>query len=334
MPLRRPTHVLWLALLTAIVGLTVGSAQASLSPQQKLMAKRAAELDAYRKLAERIMGLEISSETSVRDFVTESDAIATHVETFIKGVRFTDTRYYDDGTAEVDAAVTIQQVVEELKRTHDEVYDGRRWKKEHFEEITRRTERKVIEVTGAGAARAESGLDAPADAPIIERSTRRTQPTALPPIYRDYPPAERLKARRAAELDAYRKLVERIYGLEIASDTFVRDFVTESDAIEAATQAKLKGARTVDVRYAPDGVVEVEMAVTIQQVVETVKRVHDEVYDGRRWKKDHFDEIQRRTERRVITVLGTGALDTERYDRREPTGGGTTRISDDVIIVE
>ena len=40
---------------------------AEVTPQQKLMAKRAAQLDAYRMLAERILGLELAGTTTVRD---------------------------------------------------------------------------------------------------------------------------------------------------------------------------------------------------------------------------------------------------------------------------
>ncbi|MBN2448065.1 MAG: hypothetical protein JXO22_15150, partial [Phycisphaerae bacterium] len=41
----------------------------------------------------------------------------------------------------------------------------------------------------------------------------------------------RLKAIRAAELDAKRKLAEQVYGLRLTSETLVRDFVTEHDVI-------------------------------------------------------------------------------------------------------
>src|SRR5688500_9682192 len=59
-----------------------------LSPQQKAMSRRAAQLDAYRLLAERIYGLRVTSDTTVRDFVTEDDRIKTHVEALLRGARF------------------------------------------------------------------------------------------------------------------------------------------------------------------------------------------------------------------------------------------------------
>ncbi len=52
----------------------------------------------------------------------------------------------------------------------------------------------------------------------------------------------KLRAARAAELDAKRRLVEQVYGLSISSTTTVRDFVTENDEIAAQVDAVLAGA--------------------------------------------------------------------------------------------
>ncbi len=65
--------------------------------QNKLLAKRAAEADCYRKLAETVNGVRLNSSTYVRDFVTESDESRTAVNTFVKGIRLGPPRYYDDG---------------------------------------------------------------------------------------------------------------------------------------------------------------------------------------------------------------------------------------------
>ncbi|MFQ5411575.1 MAG: hypothetical protein ACE5EC_04735, partial [Phycisphaerae bacterium] len=62
-------------------------AQKTPDHQNKLLSKRAAEADAYRKLAETVNGLQLTSNTYVRDFVTESDEIRTEVDTFIRGIR-------------------------------------------------------------------------------------------------------------------------------------------------------------------------------------------------------------------------------------------------------
>jgi hypothetical protein len=53
--------------------------------QAKMMAKRAASLDAQRQLAELTKGVQISAGTSVEDFEVTKDIIATRVKGLIKG---------------------------------------------------------------------------------------------------------------------------------------------------------------------------------------------------------------------------------------------------------
>ncbi|NQZ23110.1 MAG: hypothetical protein HRT53_13775 [Colwellia sp.] len=53
--------------------------------QAKMMAKRAATLDAQRQLAEMIKGVQLSAGTSVEDFEVTKDIIATRVRGLLKG---------------------------------------------------------------------------------------------------------------------------------------------------------------------------------------------------------------------------------------------------------
>ncbi len=103
-----------LVLIASVVicGLTQTSYAAMSKGQEKLLAKRAAQADAYRNLAERVYGLQIDSQTYVRDFVAVSDQVRTDVDTFLQGARVTRTRYLPDGTCEVEVEMTIQQLVD------------------------------------------------------------------------------------------------------------------------------------------------------------------------------------------------------------------------------
>lgn len=53
--------------------------------QAKMMARRAAELDAQRQLAETTKGIQISAGTTVEEFEVTSDVIATRVKGLLKG---------------------------------------------------------------------------------------------------------------------------------------------------------------------------------------------------------------------------------------------------------
>ena len=74
----------------------------------RLMALRAAEIDAKRNLLETIEGVRIDSATIVKNFQTESDVIYSRMSGFIRGARrHGDERYNSDGTVEVDVAVPL-----------------------------------------------------------------------------------------------------------------------------------------------------------------------------------------------------------------------------------
>ncbi|MBL4701190.1 MAG: LPP20 family lipoprotein, partial [Phycisphaeraceae bacterium] len=274
--------------------------------QAKLLAKRAAEMDAYRKLAEYLLGLEIQSSTTVKDFTTESDKIAGAVDALVKNVQFTEVRYFDDGTVEVQAQISLRQVITDLKKICDEVYKGGQWKKESFDQIEKNSSQEIIIVIGSGAARATSNVPDPQTTAVV--TNHQAQSAHLPAIFKNYSPNARLQAKRAAEMDAYRKLLEQIQGMKISASTYVRDFVTESDSIKSALVGCIKGARIHDIRYHEDGSVEVEASLTLEQVIKTVKKVCDEVYKGGKWEKHQFDEISRRTQHKAITVLGLGVI--------------------------
>ncbi len=64
---------------------TVDPSKVSSDFQAKMMAKRAAQLDAQRQLAETTKGLQLSAGTTVEDFEVTSDVIATRVKGLIKG---------------------------------------------------------------------------------------------------------------------------------------------------------------------------------------------------------------------------------------------------------
>ena len=81
--------VKWIVSMAVGLGMAAPAvAQVDVSQaQKKALSRRAAEADAYRKLAETVRGLQITSETYVRDFIAESDVIRAEMDEFIRGVR-------------------------------------------------------------------------------------------------------------------------------------------------------------------------------------------------------------------------------------------------------
>ena len=89
---------------------------AQITAQQRLMAKRAAKVDALRNLLETVYGVRIDSSTIVRDFVTQSDVIRARLDAVIQGAQETDYIEQPDGTAEVTVEVTLGRVEDVLGR--------------------------------------------------------------------------------------------------------------------------------------------------------------------------------------------------------------------------
>jgi hypothetical protein len=70
-------------------------------------------------------------------------------------------------------------------------------------------------------------------------------------------PQARPMALRAAQIDAYRNMLEVVNGVRVDSSTTIRDFTVESDIINTQVQGLVKGAKTMKQEYLSDGTVEV-----------------------------------------------------------------------------
>ncbi len=275
-----------------LVGLASAGAQDVSMEQKKLLAKRAAEADAYRKLAEAVYGLQMNSRTYVKDFVAESDDIRGEVDAFVKGVRLGTPTWYEDGSCEVPAEVTVAKVIETLRTAHDRYYKGDEVKTSDFESMTKRIEKKVIKAVGMGAPRPDLPPDLPTG--VIELLGPPPSQASKPPIPEIWlnlgPEAARARmmAIRAARYDAIRKLAERLKGLRLTARTVVRDFVAESDEITTDLNAKLatSGEEVSTYLHNDELIAEVTMRIPTEQVITTIKELH-----SRRYRGDDPDDI-------------------------------------------
>lgn len=97
-----------------------------------LQALRAAEIDAYKQLAKIIVGFEIDSKTTVRDYLLESDDVRARMMAAIYGADLVDYRWDEDGNAFVKMRLRFGEVEDVLNQKLN--YDD-----------------EVIEVEGVGA---------------------------------------------------------------------------------------------------------------------------------------------------------------------------------------
>ncbi|MFB3924815.1 MAG: LPP20 family lipoprotein [Syntrophales bacterium] len=76
-------------------------------------------------------------------------------------------------------------------------------------------------------------------------------------------PQARPMALRAAQVDAYRNLLEIVKGVRVDAATEVRDFTVSNDVIRAQVEGLVKGAQVVKRDYLSDGTVEVTLRMSL-----------------------------------------------------------------------
>jgi len=266
-------------------------------PRERLKATRAAELDADRLLVERIYGLQIDSETTVQDLAETDDAITGAVSATLIGSITTEApEYLDDGRVQVVRAVKIREVIDTLNR----VIKGKRLDDGSFATTSdnikteRKTNDKIIDVMGNAAIPGSEGH-------------------------------QKIMAKRAAEMDAYRRLAGRMMGVRIDAETTVRDFALENDEILASLSQTLKAATPTAITYSKsDGTCSVTMEIKIKDVIRTLKKKTI----GNTSKTTIKDEDSERT----FSETGVGAMrDVAMGDA--PSGGSPSESSEEVELI-
>lgn len=75
--------------------------------QQKLMAMRAAQLDAYRNLAEQVYGFRVWGNTAISAFATQNDVVRSYVDAFVRGARVVNMTAIADGNWEATVELEV-----------------------------------------------------------------------------------------------------------------------------------------------------------------------------------------------------------------------------------
>lgn len=284
------------------------------------MARRAAEADAFRKLAESIYGIRLNDRTYVRDFVAESDEIHGELEAFIRGARLGEPTYSEDGVCEVPAELRVTEVLEALRSARRGDGADAQVSNAEFEAVLRTHERDVIRVVGAAVSRPDLPPSLPRGVaeklgPPVGGAAPQGPPT-IPAVWMRVSPQARLMAIRAARLDAMRRLAERIAGLRLTSQTDVLDLVTQRDEITTALETHLAGTEEAAV-YLHDQelIAEVKLAVPGEKVVELVKEVTTR--QGRELSPDAAQRILKTVVRRELSAVGVGVAPGKYIEEHE-----------------
>lgn len=289
-------------ILAATGQVLAGAMEEHQNAQNKLMAARSARVEAMRRLSERINGLLITSETYVRDFVAANDSIRSEMASWLSGMKEVgDPTYTPDGVCQVTLEVTVREVVVQLKRLHKEYYKGDKVRYEDIDQIIAHTKDTTLRETGQGIPGAFVPRGVPASGQDI-MSAKAWE------YWKSHCTVQgRLLAERAARVEALRRLGERIEGVLITSDTRVKDFVASSDEIRTQLASFLTGAVQTGIRYHDNELlVEVEMEVTVRELILNLQRWHKEYYRNNRVTVEDIERVSGRALDKVIRETGMG----------------------------
>ena len=87
----------WESSVIEVEGTGVAPSNARNAVQARMMARRAAVVDAYRQIAEQIAGVQVDAATTVEDMAVSSDVIKTNVSALVQGARIVDEKMVEGG---------------------------------------------------------------------------------------------------------------------------------------------------------------------------------------------------------------------------------------------
>lgn len=97
----------WDSAVVTAEGTGIAPPTAYNSVQARMLARRAAIVDAYRQLAEQIKGVNVDAETTVENMMVTSDVVRTRVSALVQGARIVDEKTLSEGGYSVTLQVSM-----------------------------------------------------------------------------------------------------------------------------------------------------------------------------------------------------------------------------------
>lgn len=242
-----------------------------------MRAERIARADAMRKMAEKLYGVQISAEQNVYDLVNEDSEVRARMNQVLAGMREKSWHYYPEGICQVELEVTWRTFIKKVKEVVEAGCDSCGRYFERSVDVSVTANDKIITVWGSGAIKGTRGV-------------------------------QEIQALRAAEVDAYKRMAQRILGVRISSDTTVRDMVLQSDRIRNTVQGLIRGAYLYDYTFEPRKVL-VKCMVKTKNLVTAIKESISAERDQYGWVKvDAEQEIKTQVKVKEFVETGIGII--------------------------
>lgn len=93
-------------LVISVVGQGVAPSVTSSPAQAYALAKRAAMADGYRQIAERVKGVQVDGQDTIKNLMMVQSSTKTSVEAIVRGANITNTTF-KDGLCEVEMEIAL-----------------------------------------------------------------------------------------------------------------------------------------------------------------------------------------------------------------------------------
>ncbi len=249
--------VMWMGAVAVTAAMPQAAGAQNSRGARALQAMEAARADAYRTLLETISGFSLEGSSKVRDLVMESSETRVALDSFVRGAQVLDEHFEPDGSATVKVALDLNDLEKLL---------GKRLK----------AGVRTVTATGRGAPRVDpdtaerqsastspvraqvapggAGLPDKPDKDVPEWSTTVTVigQAAIVAKRGQTATQARLLGERAAVNDAYRRLLEYVFGVQVSAETTVGDLCLKNDTLRSTVDAFIRGAVVESTRTVGD----------------------------------------------------------------------------------
>jgi len=82
---------------------------------------------------------------------------------------------------------------------------------------------------------------------------------------------KRLTGERSAELDAYRRILENVKGIQVSGGSTVKDFISTDATVKTRIEGTIRGARRVDSQQNADGTWSVVLELNLSGMCDVIQ---------------------------------------------------------------
>jgi len=271
------------------------------TPEQvRALAIRAAQVDAYQKLADLILAATVADSKTLGEVLGPGGDKEVALRVFLRSaIVVGEERVYSDGVAEADAEFPFEDVARAvlaltIQHSGNVNLDG----------LSAQAVDGYLRTSGRG--KAPDDLSPEAVKKIL--AARPEEFVEIFPVgWERVTAAGRVEAQRRARIQAYAAMKALVRSIRISPTATVGDGVRRSPAAEALLDVFVAGLPLAGPpRFMPDRVAEVDVAAPVRDLIKVLKDVRALGHGDARWTDEQIDQLSVNLKAERLTVTGRG----------------------------